>query len=68
MARNNTDRFTQGYIAAVSCLIQQHDEVDTVTKEVFRSGVGNISLASLEKAGVDIHDLQLLKRFWKELH
>ena len=68
MKSKSQDKFVQGYICAVVCLIKQHDEVDTVTREVFKAGVGNMTLESLKKSGVDEYDLQILKQFWKELH
>jgi hypothetical protein len=64
----NQDKWTQGYICAVVALIQLNGEVDTRTKELYKSGVGNVSLKTLETIGVDGFDLEILKKHWKDLH
>lgn len=62
------DRWTQGYACAVVCLIKLVGEADVTTKEVFAAGIGNRSLNTLEKIGVDEYDLITLKKYWKDLH
>jgi hypothetical protein len=40
---------------------------DSEVVEAFRSGVGKVSMSELKKRGVDVHDLEILKKHWKEL-
>ncbi|MFC4262449.1 hypothetical protein ACFOWM_06155 [Ferruginibacter yonginensis] len=65
--KNNQCRFTQGYVNAVVCMIEL-DKVNTLTREIFLTGIGNQTLYSLKNKGVDEHDLQVLKSNWKALH
>lgn len=62
------DKWTQGYVCAICCMIQLHGQVETQIKEAFKAGLGNISIKGLEQCGVDGHDLDLIKKHWKELN
>lgn len=61
------DRFVQGYVCAVANLIRLNDEVNTQTRELFRDGVGKVSLLELKQMGVDESDLAQLKKYYNEL-
>lgn len=60
-------RWTQGYVCAVCTLIQLDGQVETGTREMYSAGVGKDSLKQLKAKGVDSHDLEVLKKHWKEL-
>ena len=64
--RNNC--FLQGYICAVVVLINLNGEVDTRTRELYRDGVGNLTLSALNKRGIDEYDLSVLEKYWTQLH
>jgi hypothetical protein len=56
MAKNNyqlpelkEDKFVQGYICAVCCMINMDGMVETRTKEMYRAGVGQLTYRALEK-------------------
>lgn len=66
-AKQQGDRFIQGYICAVVCMIQL-DGVNTYTREMYQAGIGKMSLKQLQNAGVADHDLDILKKNWKELN
>lgn len=66
--KNKKDKFIQGYACAVACAIQQIDEVNTITKELFQSGLGSMTIQQLTDAGVDEHDIEVFKKYWRELH
>lgn len=59
--------FVQGYVCAVTCLIQLNGGVDVRTKEVFEAGIGGKSLSALKECGVDEYDLGILKEHWRDL-
>lgn len=61
------NRFNQGYLCAVATLIRMNNEVDTQTKELFRSGVGEYNLRKMRQWGVDESDIEIFKKFRKEL-
>ena len=60
--------FIQGYICAVVVLIDLNGEVDTRTRELYRAGVGQLTLSALNKRGIDEYDLSVLEKYWPELH
>lgn len=62
------DRFIQGFACAVASLIKINGEVDTRTRELFRSGIGQLTIGALKKRGVDEYDLETFQEFWTELH
>lgn len=63
----NKDYFMQGYICAVVTMIELNRGVDTVTLELFKAGLGKYDLQKFRKAGVDEHDLNVLKKYRKQL-
>jgi len=60
--------FFQGYVCAVVVLINLNGGVDTRTRELYRDGVGKLTLSALKKRGVDEYDLSVLEKYWSELH
>jgi len=60
--------FLQGYVCAVVALINLNGEVDTRTRELYRDGVGQLTLSALNKRGIDEYDLSVLEKYWSELH
>lgn len=62
------NEFLQGYVCAVVVLINYNGEVDTRTRELYRDGVGNLTLSELKKSGIDEYDLSVLEKYWPELH
>lgn len=64
---NETDKFLSGYVCAVCVLIQLNGEVNTTTRELYKAGVGNLSLEYLKNRGIDEQDIKTLKQYWKEL-
>jgi hypothetical protein len=64
--RNNA--FLQGYVCAVVVLINLNGEVDVRTREMYRDGVGQLTLSALKRRGIDEYDLSVLEQFWSELH
>lgn len=61
------NKFLQGYICAVTTIIHRHKEVDVATKEAYQAGVGNLTFQELQDAGIDEHDLNILRKYWQEL-
>ena len=68
LPETKNDRFVQGYICAVCCMIEMNGEVDTRTKEMYRAGIGQLTLGALKNRGVEEYDLEILQKFWNELH
>jgi hypothetical protein len=66
--KTHKNNFLQGYVCAVVVLINLNGEVDTRTREMFRNGVGALTLSALKKSGVDEYDLSILKQYWACLH
>lgn len=60
-------RFQQGFACAVSALIDMEREVNTVTRELFKTGLGEYDLKKFRKWGIDEHDIENFKKFRKEL-
>jgi len=60
--------FLQGYVCAVVALINLNGEVDTRTRELYRTGVGQLTLSALDKRGIDEYDLSVLEKYWSKLH
>jgi hypothetical protein len=67
LKKENDNKWTQGYICAVCCMIQLYGLVQTQTREMFIAGVGKSSLKELENMGIDKNDLEILKKHWKQL-
>lgn len=61
------DSFIQGYVCAVCNLIRKDGLVNTEARELFREGVGKLSLADLKRHGVDDYDLTLLRIYWNDI-
>ncbi len=61
------DRFQQGYLCAVSALIRMHEGVDTQTKELFGAGAGKYDIKKMRAWGVDEYDIDVFKKYRKEL-
>lgn len=68
LPETKNDKFIQGYVCAVCCLIELDGGVETRTKEVYRAGVGQLTIGALKKRGVDENDLNKLQDYWIELH
>lgn len=61
------NKFLQGYVCAVVALIH----TSGLTREavqLFRSGVGNRSIAELKEAGVDSGDIDTINQYHDELY
>lgn len=65
--KQQNDFFIQGYVCACCCMIQMDGMVETRTKEMYRQGVGKMSLDELKKIGVNEIDLEILKKHWETL-
>jgi hypothetical protein len=68
LPEKRNDRWMQGFVCAVCIMIELDGMVETRTREMYRAGVGQLTLSSLEKRGVDKNDLLKLEEFWYELH
>ncbi len=68
MTKDKNDRFIQGYICAVCALIYMEGHITTAISELFRAGVGQMTLKALGQVGVPKQDLDTLKEHWNDLH
>lgn len=64
---NNKCEWTQGYVTAVCSLIYLEGGVHTIIKELYHSGIGCTTLKDLKIKGVQKHELDILKKYWKQL-
>lgn len=62
------DCFIQGYVCAIVVMINLNGAVTTDIRDLFRNGVGQLTLSTLKKIGVDEYDLSILENYWSELH
>lgn len=62
------DKWTQGFICAVCVLIQMEGCVNTQIMELYKVGSSNKSIKQLELIGIDVSDLDVIKRYWNQLH
>jgi len=60
-------RFQQGYACAVANLITLDREVNASTRDLFHSGLGEYNLIKLRRWGIDEQDINLFKKYRKEL-
>ena len=65
---SRNDRFIQSFACAVASVIRINGEVDCRTKELFRIGIGQLTIFALKKRGVDQYDLDTFSEFWHDLH
>lgn len=65
--RKKNYAFQQGFACAVSALIDMEREVNTVTRELFQTGLGQYDLKKFRRWGIDEHDITNFKNFRKEL-
>jgi len=68
LPEKKNDRFIQGYVCACCCMIEMDGGVETRTREMYSAGVGQLTLSALKKRGVDEYDLNILEKYWYELH
>lgn len=68
LPEKRNDRWMQGFVCAVCIMIELDGMVETRTREMYKVGVGQLTLSALEKRGVDKNDLSKLEEFWYELH
>lgn len=68
LPETKNDRFIQGYVCAVCCMIELDGEVGTRTREMYSAGIGQLTYSALKKRGVDEYDLNILQEHWLELH
>ena len=59
------DDFAKGYSCAVATLIRLDNGVSTNARELFRAG--GWSIDELKKVGIDVTDLDILKKYREEL-
>lgn len=64
--RNNG--FIQGFACSVATLIKINGGVDSTSRELYRTGLGQLTLEALQDRGVDESDLKVFEEFWMELH
>ncbi len=62
------DRWIQGFACAVCIMIDLDGMVETRTKEMYKAGIGQLTLSALEKRGVDKNDILKLSEYWNDLH
>lgn len=65
--KNRNSVFAQGFACAVSALINMEREVNTTTRELFHTGLGEYDLKKFRRWGIDEHDINNFKKFRKEL-
>lgn len=68
LPEKRNDKWMQGFACAVCVMIKLDGMVETRTREMFRAGVGQLTLTALEKRGVDKSDIEILEEFWSDLH
>ncbi len=67
MKTKDKSEFCQGYLCAVSALIQMHQGVETQTRELFKAGAGAYNLSKMRKWGIDEGDIAVFEKYKKEL-
>lgn len=60
MAKKKVNEFLIGYLTAVCALIRMEGLVNSRSRELFNSGVGNMSVYDLRKKGVDESDIEII--------
>lgn len=58
--KRDEKKFIQGYICAVACLLNGHGSF--IEAKDMLSNIGDTSIKSLTKCGVDVQDIETLKK------
>jgi len=63
---DGSNRFLQGYLCAVATLQRIENPtsngISMLVSELYKAGVGNMTIEEIEKAGVDEYDLEVIRR------
>ena len=68
LPEKKNEKFIQGYVCAVCVMIKLDGMVETRTREMYRAGIGQLTLTALKERRVDKNDLETLEEFWHDLH
>ena len=68
LPEERNDRWMQGFVCAVCIMIKLDGMVETRTREMYKAGVGQLTLTALKERRVDKNDLETLEEFWSDLH
>lgn len=64
--KKNADRFLQGYLCALSMLLQKEGGASTQARELLKEG-GGYNLGLWHKCGIDENDIEVFKKYRKQL-
>lgn len=65
--KDSNNRFVQGFACACAKMMLMDGGVSTPTKELFDAGVGEYNLKRFRQIGIDEYDIEIFKKYRKDL-